>query len=341
MKKLGIFLVFALVISSLCILIPVSAIPPTYNFTMPKLVIPVELGKVNPAEAWEDAAFFVLDANSEVMKEFGRWQGDPDLIYTPDELSVTYRLKWDDSYIYIREERFDTTYVAFQDNALTPWGSNGTLFFLAYDDGDPKFEKSYQPFWINMGTDGQTHMAIRYWRDGDYTMFDDAEAIGNWKFAGTQDGNMYITELAIPWSDLIAYTPGMPAASEGMKLRFTPVVAKDDDGPKGWNQMNMHDRFGRDDADTDENSNPGELPANWAGLILGPAIYVPPAEPEPEPEPEPEAAATEPAPAPEAPPAPTPSVPATGDAKMITLAVLAIISAGAFAIIRRKRNGLV
>ena len=333
MKKLGIFIVFALIFSSLAALVPVSAIPPTYNLTMNKLVIPVELGKVNPADSWVDASSFVLDANNEVMKEFGRWQGDPDLIYTPDELQVTYRLKWDDSYIYIREERFDTTYVPFDDNALTPWNSNGTLFFLAYDDGDPKFEKSYQPFWINKGTDGNTHMAIRYWRDGEYTMFDDAEAIGNWKWAGTQEaGNMYITELAIPWSDLLAYTPGMPAVSEGMKLRFTPVVAKNDDGPKGWNQMNLHDRFGRDDADTDEASNPGELPANWAGLILGPATYAPPAEPEPEPEIEVPAPAPEsqaPAPA----PAPTPVAPVTGDAMAIFFAV--IFAAGAFAAARR------
>lgn len=335
MKKIGIFLVFAFLVTSLTALIPVSAIAPTYNFTMPKLVIPVELGKVNPAEAWQDASSFVLDANNEVLKEFGRWQGaETNRMYGPDELSVTYRLKWDETYLYIREERFDKEYHFTYDHAREPWIGDGTLFFIAYDDGDPKFEKSYQPFWANKDVNGITKVALRYWRDGEYSMFDDAEAVGNWKYAGTNEGDVYITELAIPWSDLKAYTPGLPAIAEGLKLRFTPVVpnvSTDDQFGEDWNQMNMHDRFGRDDADTEEASNPGELPANWAGLILGPATYAPPAAPEPEPAPAEEA----PAPAPE-PAAPTPAAPVTGDAMAAVLFVM-VLAAGAFVFARRLK----
>ncbi|MCL2813036.1 MAG: hypothetical protein FWD23_00395 [Oscillospiraceae bacterium] len=337
MKKIGIFLVFALLVTTLAAFIPVSAIPPTYNFTMPKLVIPVELGKVNPADAWIDSASFVLDANNEVMKEFGRWQGAEDnRMYGPDELSVTYRLKWDESYLYIREERFDKEYYFTYDHAREPWIGDGTLFFIAYDDGDPKFEKSYQPFWANKDVNGETKVALRYWRDDVYSMYDDPEAIGNWKYAGTNEGDVYITELAVPWSDLKAYTPSLPAIAEGLKLRFTPVVpnvSSEDLFGEDWNQMNMHDRFGRDDADTDEASNPGELPANWAGLILGPATYAPPAEPEPEPEPVPEPAAPAPAPEPAA-PAPTPAAPVTGDA-MAALLLGVIFAAGALFAARR------
>ena len=333
-KRISMALVFALVFATFALL-NVSAIPPTYNFIMPKLVIPVELGKVNPAEAWADANWFVLDANNEVLKEFGRWQGGEDnRMYGPDELSVTYRLKWDEKYLYIREERFDKEYYFTYDHAREPWIGDGTLFFIAYDDGDPKWDKSYQPFWANRDVNGETKVAIRYWRDGQYSMFDDEEAIGNWKYAGTKEGDVYITELAVPWSDLKAYTPSLPAIAEGLKLRFTPVVpnvSSEDLFAEDWNQMNMHDRFGRDDADTEENSNPGELPANWAGLILGPATYVPP-EPETEaPAPEPEApAAPEAAPAA---PATPPAAPVTGDGMMALFAVL--LAVGAFALARR------
>ena len=334
-KKISIVMVIVLILASLPVF-TASAIPPTYIFTMPKLVIPVELGKVNPAESWEDANYFVLDADNAVLKEFGRWQGgEGNRMYGPDELSVTYRLKWDESYFYIREERFDKEYFFTYDHAREPWIGDGTLFFIAYDDGDPKFNKSYQPFWANKAADGKTHVALRYWRDGDYSMFDDAEAVGNWKFAGTQEGDVYITELAIPWSDLKAYTPELPAIAEGLKLRFTPVVANvssEDLFGEDWNQMNMHDRFGRDDADTEEASNPGELPANWAGLVLGAATYVIPVVEEEAPE----AAPQENAPA--TPPAA--SAPKTGDTQiqMVLFGFALLFVCAAFTVTFKSRR---
>ena len=335
MKKLGIFIVFALVVSALAAAFPVSAIAPTYNFTAPKLVIPVELGKVNPVEAWDDAGVLVVNSDHEVFKEFGRWQGAEDNDKPgPDRLSVTYRLKWDETYLYIREERFDTSYHHTDDHALTPWNGDGTLFIFAYDDGDPKWANCWQPFWVNKGSDGKTHVALRCWKDGSYGVFDDPEDIGDWKYAGTQDeaNNMYITELAVPWAQLQAYTPGMPAAGEGSKFRFGPVipnVSTDDLFGEDWNQINFHDRFGRDDADLEENGNPAELPANWAGFLLGAATYAPP-------EPETEAPEAAPEPAPEAtaaPVAPAPVAPSTGDA--MAMLIFVIFAAAALFAARR------
>jgi hypothetical protein len=162
-------------------------------------------------------------------------------------------------------------------------------------------------------------------------MYDDAEAIGNWRYAGTQERNVYITELAVPWSDLQSYTAGMPAIAEGLKFRFTPIIPKvaseDHFGPD-WNQINMHDRFGRPEAVTDENDNPGELPVNWAGFILVAATYTPPAAEEEAPE-----AAAETAPAVSTP------APQTGDLTLyiiITLFIFAGVSIILFAKSNRK-----
>ena len=341
MKKISTILVVALMISLLSIPFNVSAIEPTYVFDAPKLVIPVELGQVNPVESWEDANVLVLDINNAILNEFGRWQGD-EANDKPgaDKLSVTYRIKWDETYLYIREERFDTSYHFTYDHAREPWIGDGTLFAFAYDNGDPKWEHSYQPFWANKCSDGLTHIAVRCWKDGTYGMFDEAEDIGNWKYAGTQSGDVYTTELAVPWSDLQAYTSGMPAAAEGLKFRFAPIVpnvSTDDAFGSDWNQMNFHDRFGRDDADTEEADNPGELPANWAGFVLGAATYTPPA---PDPEPAVDETAMgggdenvhiEPA----AVPAPV-AVPQTGDVNIISILMVMALVTIIFTATRRR-----
>ena len=325
MKKISVLIIFALLFTSLAIF-NVSAIEPTYVFEAPKLVLPVELGTVNPVENWDDANVLVLNIDNAILNEFGRWQGDegndkPDA----KNLSVTYRIKWDETYLYIREERLDTSYHFTYDHAREPWIGDGTLFAFAYDNGDPKWEHSYQPFWANKCSDGKTHVAVRCWKDGAYGMFDEPEDIGDWKYAGTQDGNVYTTEVAVPWKDLQAYTSGMPAVSEGSKFRFAPIVpnvSTDDLFGTDWNQMNFHDRFGRDDADTEEADNPGELPANWAGFVLSAATYNPPA---PEPEAVADDASAE-APAVEVVDAPVAVVvPETGSASIILMfAILAV-----------------
>lgn len=333
-KKISVVIIMALILSSLSVF-TVSAITPTYWFTAPKLALPVELGKVNPVESWDDAGVLVVNSENAVFKEFGRWQGADDNDKPgPDRLSVTYRIKWDETYLYIREERFDTSYHHTDDTALTPWNGDGTLFIFAYDDGDPKWANCWQPFWVNKGSDGKTHVALRCWKDDSYGVFDDPEDIGNWKYAGTQDAanNMYITEVAVPWAQLQAYTPGMPSVTEGTKFRFGPVVpnvSTDDLFGEDWNQINFHDRFGRDDADLEENGNPAELPANWAGFLLGAVSYVAPA-----PEPEPEA----PVAAPEAPAAPAPTSPTTGDQTVMFVFAALIICAASAAIFKVRRR---
>lgn len=286
MKKTLLF-TLVLVIAALLLPMAASAVAPTYNYEAAKLTAPVTVDGVNSPGEWDDANPLVVNSESAVFKEFGRWQGaEGNDIYGPDKLSITMKFKWDETNLYILEERFDPAYFFPADkDATEPWTGDGTLFFIAYDNGDPKWAHAYEPFWVNKLADGKTDVALRAWIDGVFQMTKDPAHIGNWKFAGANKDNIYTTEIVIPWSDIKVYNPDMPAAAEGTKFRFTPIisnVSSDVSGGTDWNQINMHDRFNRDDKVIDESDNPGELPANWAGFILTAALPV--AEPETLPE---------------------------------------------------------
>jgi len=273
-KKISILLIIAIVISALSAF-TVSAADPDDLYTAAKLVYPVVPdGKIDGTE-WDDATALVLTTSNEVMAAFGRYQGgDSDFF---KNTKVTYKIKWDENNLYILEVREDTDAWVFDpDNALHPWEGNGTLFFISYDN-NPKWANAYEIFWTAKSGDGKAKVALRAFldgRDGPFDSSDDAQWISNWKYGGVVNGGNSVFEIVIPWSDLQKFNSdiGMKSTmSGGEKFKFTPIVPKHrDDGETG--QMNYHDKYGRSDAVTDENDNPGELPVNWAPLVLGGAI---------------------------------------------------------------------
>lgn len=336
MKKISIALIIALVISGLSVF-NVSAADPDDVFYAPKLFYPVTAdGKIDGNE-WDDANEVVLEVSNPVMNAFGRYQGGDEDFFA--SFKATFKIKWDEDNLYILEVREDKDKFVFDpDDALAPWQGCGTLFFISYDNGDPKWANAYEPFWTPKAADGKPKAALRAFhdgRDGSFSSSDEPEAIGNWKFGGTvTEGAVHtsVFEIIIPWSDIQKFQTdiGMQVPVKiGDKFKFTPITPKHtEDGGSG--QMNYHDKYGRDDAVTDENDNPGELPINWAPMVLIDAIVAP--EPEPEPEPE-QPAATE-APEAPAPAAPAQPAPQTGDSAMIIFAAMAL-AAGAFAAKRR------
>lgn len=306
--------------------ISVFAAAPGYTYEAAKSVYPVTFdGKVTEKE-WDDANLLVVNADNTTFKEYGRWQGGGHP-YTASEFSVNYRIKWDETYLYILEERMDKAYFYGLDHAREPWNGDGTLFFLAYDNGDAVWENAYEPFWVNKCSDGKTHVALRSWLSGAFASEDTPDRIGNWKFAGASAGDVYTTEVAVPWTD-IAQAGAIPAIAEGLKFWFTPIIpnmSEEEPFLSTWDQLNFHDRGNRDDAILDETTNPAELPKNWAGLVLAAAIVVPGTE----------APATE-APAAETPAAATAPAAQTSDA-LIGVAFLVLL-AGAAAITLNKKN---
>ena len=330
MKKISVLIFLAFIISSLT-MFNVSAADPDDTFYAPKLFYPVVAdGKIDGNE-WDDANAVVLETTNAVMNAFGRYQGGDEDFFA--NFKATFKIKWDENNLYILEVREDTDKFVFEpDNALAPWEGCGTLFFISYDNGDPKWANAYEPFWTPKSGDGKPKVALRAFlegRDGPFDRSDDPEWVGNWKYGATvTEGAVHtsVFEIIIPWSDIQKFQAdiGMKTpVKTGDKFKFTPITPKHrEDGSTG--QMNYHDKYGRDDAVTDENDNPGELPINWAPMVLIDAIIAPEPEPEPEPEPAaPVAAVDTPA------VTPAPSAPRPGDNAVIIFAAL-ILAAGAF-----------
>ena len=331
MKKVIAIVLCMMMIAALSV--SLSATEPTYIYECAKLYYPVTVdGKVDGAE-WDDTTSLVVNADNSVFKEFGRWQGGGSPKSAAD-LSVTYKMKWDDKNLYILEMRQDKNFVKAGDATAgtTPWNGDGTLFFVALNSsGNYKWEDAYEPFWA-MAEDGKMSFALRSWVTGSFESLQDN--MGNWKTAGVYDDSTktLTVELMIPFAD-IGTVSGSSSVSVGSKLRFTPILSnidsKDDYSAfaNSWDQLNFHDRFGRDDADTSEAENTAEVPVNWAGMVLTDVIVI-------------EETIAEATPADAAPvliSAPIATAPQTMDAFTISLAAIAI-SGSLGALISKKKK---
>ena len=257
--------------------VPVLAKEPQWIFECPKLVIPVEIN--GDGQGWEDAGIIIVNNDNPVFQEFGIWQGNAEAPIPTSELSVEYRLKWDDKYFYILEKRFDKNHVVFDDiddepaNGF-PWMHSGTLFFLNYDSNfaDPTRDGCYEIFWVNNGS----KLVMTGRNVNKAQMFPEDSEMEGILIAGSKDGNTYITEVAVPWATMRTVS-GFPAPSEGLKLRMTPVVSAfhavtDDTADRFqghiWNQLNFY-------TDTSFGYQPDD-PITNGGMILTGATYTPP-----------------------------------------------------------------
>jgi len=323
MKKISIFIILAMILTSLS-MFNVSAVEPKWVYECNKLAVPVTLdGKITGNE-WDDANSFVVNADSEILKKYGVWQVDADNPIPSSVLSVTYRVKWDETYLYILEERFDKAFSFIPDSGTDwPWEASGTLFFLNYsaDFANPDTDGCYEIFWVINPDGGKPKLTGRGPAKSE---MEDSDKAG-WKTATSANGDLYIMEAAIPWADMKALS-GFPAPSEGLKLRFTPIIpsfhAKTTESFDNWNQINFY---------CDPEVGPADNPESNGGMILKGVNYTAPAA-----EPEAPAPVEEAPPAPVTPaaPAPTPSAPKTGDHAIAVFAIL-IMAAGALTATKR------
>ncbi|MCL1792752.1 MAG: hypothetical protein FWG34_02675 [Oscillospiraceae bacterium] len=330
MKKIGILAIFA-VIFSLAAATGVSAVKPEWEYECAKSVLPVTVdGKVGEGE-WDDAVLLTVNNDSEIFQKYGFWQntgGDP---IPSSSLSVDYKLKWDETYLYILEVRYDKNFSFNPDAGDWPWEASGTLLFLAYDPEsyEEPGDGAYEIFWV-MNPDGSSPKLTGRASPGK-TQFEKGDPeMDGWVVANSVNGDTYTIELAIPWATMQKVS-GFPAPAEGVKLRFTPVISAyhlkvtESAYDETWNQLDFYVNTDSPDDITGE-----------GGLVLTGAIYTPPApEPEAEPEAAPEAAPApaEPAAPAETAPAQIPAAPATGDGTTVFLAI--VLAAAAFEAARR------
>lgn len=212
-------------------------------------------------------------------------------------------------------------------------------YYNEMDDGDGNIwqRSCVQVSVANVGDEGDIRLEVGLGKNnfgnGDlqfvsWAQYPDAkadyEAVGGTDFQIVRDGKKLNYELRIPVS---SFYSGDKFA-EGGKLRWNLVMAQGDEGLS----EHIHTQISSGCTGNGKNAQ------YFAEITLGGAMAGPPAPAPEEPAPAPDVPAAVPdepaAPAPTAPV--TPTAPTTGDARVVTFAVIMIIAALGLVIVRRK-----
>lgn len=322
-RKLSIFLVLA-ILTAVISAGSVSAVAPEWFYQCAKSVLDVNINGVVDANEWDDANELIVNNDSEIFKKYGFWQGGDDHPIPSSDLSVTYKLKWDEKYLYILEVRFDKNFSFNPDAGVWPWEASGTLLFLAYDAAnfnDPS-DGAYEIFWV-INPNGAPKLSGRA-TPGKTGFEEGSPEMEGWVVANSASGDTYTIELAIPWATM-KKVADYPSPAEGVKLRFTPIISAylqkvtESAYDETWNQLDFYVNTSSPDDITGE-----------GGLELVGVIYTPPA---PEPEPVPDAAGGGSS-VPDQPVVVAPAAPKTGDATIMLFGFM-ILAAGVFTFTKR------
>lgn len=281
-------------------------------------------GKVGAGE-WDAAVAIEIPLTGDPLEDEGYalYQGEWANARKNGDFSDTFKLMWDENYLYILEVRKDNA-VNLYGNATMPWETDGTLVFLMpVDDGS--VDNAVNPdgvhhhiFFVPGNGSGEVggDLMDRYGDIASGTqMTIDVEG-GKVAASTTNDG--YIVEVAVPWSQLgEGLTADFKGPHENMKLGFSLVLHDSDytDGTTGFVKQICWGYI------------PENLPVNgydyggWGVLTLSPKPVT-------------ETPAEE-APAAEA-PADT-AAPVTADFGTVMAIAASFAAAGALSILRKKR----
>ena len=279
-------------------------------------------GKIDAGE-WDDTMAIDIKLNNDPLDASGNlnYQGEWADDRSDSDFSGTYKIKWDDNYIYFLEDRNDD-YVNLFGDGNEPYFTDGTLVFTQVDSPDGTLNPdgiSVHAFY-SVGKDGKIGgdlMArVCNMEEGSRETIE----IPGGLIASTLKDGGFIIEVAIPWSFYKSYVPNYsPAAGDNMGLSYV-VHDSDTDEPAFIKQLCY----------AIDNDNLGDVPGgydfgSWGVVeLLAPVPVV--VEPEPEPEAVPEEvppAAVEDTPAPA--PTPSPAAP-TSDGAMIALLGMAALA---------------
>ncbi len=239
-----------------------------YNYDCVKSVNKVEIdGRYDPDE-WKEANELVI--NAETLQDWGRWQAGPPMDIF--DLSVTFRLKWDEDYLYLLEIRTDSHYVyEFGDKSYDVfsqvWGGDGTAFFLcdgAYDARENRCDIGYFTYVKELMGPAVYVGAF----DGDPNAFRGPSGTDDCTYAGTYENGAAVFEMKLPWAIMEEQGKLISEIEDGTLFRFNPIIPSVDthaglgayDGE--WRQINFHDCV-----DNGEGGDPDD-PYYWAAMTL-------------------------------------------------------------------------
>ncbi|MCL2813018.1 MAG: hypothetical protein FWD23_00305 [Oscillospiraceae bacterium] len=187
-------------------------------------------GKIDPGE-WDDTMAIDIKLNndplyaSENINYQGEWAEDR----SDSDFSGTYKIKWDDKYIYFLEDRNDD-YVNLFGDGEQPYMTDGTLIFTQIDNYDGSLNPdgiSIHAFYT-VGKDGKIGGDLKArvcnMEEGSRETVD----IPGGLVASTLKTGGFIIEVAIPWAFYTSYVPDFKAPAAGDKLGLSYVVHDND-----------------------------------------------------------------------------------------------------------------
>ena len=194
-------------------------------------------GKIDSGE-WDDAPAIDMKLNGDSLdaKGFvayqGEWEGDR----ADSDYSATYKIKWDDKYIYFLEDRNDDV-VNLSGDGNEPYLTDGVLIFTQVDSADGKMNPqgiSVHAFYtVGNGSGaigGDLKARVCNMEDGSRETID----IPDSKIVSTLKAGGYIVELAIPWSFYTGLVSSFKAPAAGDILGLSYVVHDSDSDSTGY-----------------------------------------------------------------------------------------------------------
>ncbi len=251
-------------------------VPPAYmlldfchfNYECVKSVNEVVADGIYNESEWAEANELVI--NNTTLEDWGRWQAGPAL--DAADLSVTFKLKWDETYLYLLEIRTDSHYVyEFGDKGYNVfsdvWGGDGTAFFLCDGIDDSRENRCDIGYFTYVDQLKGPAVYIGSF-DGEPEAFRGPSGTDGCTYGGTYDGETAVFELKMPWAIMDKQGKLLSDIEEGTLFRFNPIIPSVDTtdglGAYGseWRQINFHDCV-----DNGEDGNPDD-PYYWAAMTL-------------------------------------------------------------------------
>jgi hypothetical protein len=258
-----------------------KAVMPFYTYQAAYSVNAVGIDGTIADGEWDEAVALVMDVNNETFLEYGEFQGDDaKSVFTENNFRAIVKVKWDEEYLYILEDRYNgkIPFYHTEADATSPWrGAAGTLFFFAPDTGDGTDldKNNLQIFWVDKTkSNGNASAAVRGFI-GSGKAWTTVRVPSEWLYAATVDTgtNHGIFEIKIPWEDVASFGgSAMPVGGE--KFRFNPIFKLGHPDVSAQNGQYAFYNYGIGSKHNDlvttnaRDKIGGEIPINWAGLVL-------------------------------------------------------------------------
>ncbi|MCC3372388.1 S-layer homology domain-containing protein [Cohnella sp. REN36] len=190
---------------------------------------PITIDGVANESEWNDATDIVISQSDPNLLRYGTLWGNT------ENMNAKYRLKWDDTNLYVLEQRGDSEFL-FTETGGNMFSSTASMLFLdidhnkkgaAYRSGD------YAVMFTAGGPDSQPHVFLRQGDDGGAQEYTLTEAVI--KSVIDTEAHKYVLEMAIPWSAL-QITPFSPSNDRiiGMSMLSTRKLSGNVWGQLMW-----------------------------------------------------------------------------------------------------------